>query len=69
VKVTSRGSIVTVAQLVQEARLAQAAYLLRNTRKNVSDIAVSVGYENISYFHRIFADTYGKSHKRYRDEK
>jgi len=25
-----------------------------------------VGYENISYFHRIFADAYGKSPKHYR---
>jgi len=59
----------TYTQLVQETRLAQAAYLLRNTEKNVSDIAVAVGYENISYFHRIFADTYGKSPKHYRDGK
>lgn len=57
----------TYTQLVQETRLAQAAYLLRNTEKNVADIAVAVGYENISYFHRIFADTYGKSPKHYRD--
>ena len=59
----------TYTQLVQETRLAQAAYLLRNTEKNVADIAVAVGYENISYFHRIFADTYGKSPKHYRDGK
>ena len=57
----------TYTQLAQEARLAQAAYLLRNTDKNVSDIALAVGYENISYFHRIFASTYGKSPKHYRD--
>lgn len=56
----------TYTQLVQEKRLAQAAFLLRNTDRNVSDIAVAVGYENISYFHRIFADAYGKSPKHYR---
>ena len=59
----------TYTQLVQEARLAQAAYLLCNTQKNVSDIAVAVGYENISYFHRIFAQTYGRSPKEYRNSK
>lgn len=59
----------TYTQLVQETRLAQAAYLLSDTKKNVSDIAVAVGYENISYFHRIFAETYGKSPKQYRDGK
>jgi len=56
----------TYTQLVQEKRLAQAAFLLRNTQRNVSDIALAVGYENISYFHRIFADTYGKSPRQYR---
>ena len=56
----------TYTQLIQEKRLAQAAFLLRNTDRNVSDIAFAVGYENISYFHRIFADSYGKSPRHYR---
>lgn len=57
----------TYTQLVQEKRLAQAAFLLRNTDRTVADISVAVGYENISYFHRIFAEAYGKSPKHYRD--
>ena len=57
----------TYTQLVQEKRLAQAAFLLKNTDRNVADIAVAVGYENISYFHRIFQATYDKSPKHYRD--
>ena len=56
----------TYTQLVQERRLAQAAFLLKNTDRNVSDISVAVGYENISYFHRIFAEAYGKSPRHYR---
>lgn len=56
----------TYTQLVQEKRLAQAAFLLKNTDRNVADISIAVGYENISYFHRIFADAYGKSPKHYR---
>ena len=56
----------TYTQLVQEKRLAQAAFLLRSTNRNVADISVAVGYENISYFHRIFAQCYGKSPKHYR---
>ncbi len=58
----------TYTQIVQEKRLAQAAFLLKNTDRNVSDISVAVGYENVSYFHRIFAESYGKSPKHYRDE-
>ena len=54
-------------QLLQEKRLAQAAFLLKTTDRKVSDIATSVGYENISYFHRIFASAYGRSPKHYRD--
>ena len=59
----------TYTQLIQEQRLAQAAFLLRTTDRNVSDIAVAVGYENISYFHRIFAAAYGLSPKHYRDSR
>ena len=57
----------TYTQILQEKRLAQAAFLLKNTRSNVAEISVAVGYENISYFHRVFLDAYGKSPKHYRD--
>ena len=57
----------TYTQLIQEKRLAQAAFLLKNTDRNVSDIAIAVGYENISYFHRIFAEFYGRSPRKYRN--
>lgn len=56
----------TYTQLVQEKRLAQAAFLLRSTDRNVTDVSVAVGYENISYFHRIFVQSFGKSPKHYR---
>ena len=54
-------------ELLQEKRLSQAAWLLRNTDKNVDEIANAVGYENISYFHRLFALRFGMSPKKYRD--
>ena len=53
-------------QLLQEKRLSQAAWLLRNTDRKVDEISVSVGYENISYFHRIFAARFGQSPRTYR---
>ena len=56
----------TFTRLIQEKRLGQAAFLLTNTDENVSDISVAVGYENVSYFHRIFAQTYGRSPRSYR---
>lgn len=57
----------TYTELLQEKRLSQAAYLLANTTIKVVDIAESVGYNNISYFHKIFADRFGMSPKKYRD--
>ena len=59
----------TYTELLQERRLQQAAWLLEHTRQRVSDIAVSVGYENISYCHRIFQKRFGLSPKKYRDDR
>ena len=58
----------TYTELLQERRLRQAAWLLENTDQRVSDIALAVGYENVSYFHRIFQKRFGRSPKKYRDD-
>lgn len=55
--------------LIQEKRMAQAAWFLRNTDSNVDEIARAVGYENLSYFHKLFYAAYGTSPKKYRDRK
>ena len=57
----------TYTELLQERRLRQAAWLLDNTSQRISDIALAVGYENVSYFHRIFRAHFGLSPKKYRD--
>ena len=56
----------TYTELLQEKRLSQAAWLLRNTDRKVDEIANAVGYENISYFHRLFSARFGLSPRRYR---
>lgn len=43
-----------------------AAYLLSTTAMSVMDIGLAVGYENMSYFHRIFQNKYGMTPRRYR---
>lgn len=53
-------------ELVQEKRLNQAAYLLEHTSMSVMDVAMAVGYDNISYFHRIFRKQFGETPRRYR---
>lgn len=56
----------TYTELVQAKRLNQAAYLLKTTEMSVSDIGIAIGYDNISYFHRIFQIKYGITPRRYR---
>lgn len=57
----------TYKELLQEKRLHQARYLLDNTKLSVNNIIESVGYDNTSYFYRIFRERYGMSPKRYRE--
>ena len=56
----------TYTDLIQEKRLSQAAWFLTNTGKRVDEIARLTGYENISYFHRLFASRFGVSPRQYR---
>ena len=56
----------TFTQLMQEKRLSQAAFLLKNTNKSFTDISVAVGYENTSYFHKIFTANFLMSPREYR---
>lgn len=52
--------------LVRNKRLQTAAYLLSTTNLNVLDIGLAVGYDNTSYFHRIFQKQYGMTPRKYR---
>ncbi len=52
---------------MQEKRLSQAAYMLKNTRIGVEEISKAVGYENKSYFYRLLNARFGMSPKKYRD--
>ena len=53
-------------ELVQEKRLNQAGYLLAHTNMSVMDIGLAVGYDNSSYFHRLFQKQYGMTPRNYR---
>ena len=58
----------TYTEHLQEKRLSQAAFLLKNTSLSVEEIAVAVGYENKSYFHRIFTKRFDTTPRKYRTE-
>lgn len=49
-----------------KVRLNEAAYILRNGNRKIIDIAVSVGYDNVSYFSKKFRLEYGISPTEYR---
>lgn len=57
----------TFTTLLQEKRLKQAAYLLRHTGKSIEDISLAVGYDNQSYFYRIFKEQYGMTPRKFRE--
>lgn len=56
----------TYTELIQAKRLGQAAYLLSATGLSVAEVSEAVGYDNISYFHRIFQKKYGTTPRKYR---
>ena len=55
-------------ELLQKRKLQQAAYLLSNTTLTTERIMEAIGYDNSSYFHRKFKETYGMSPKTYRNK-
>lgn len=57
----------TYKELLQGKRTQQAVYLLTNSSIPVTDIIESVGYENTTYFYRMFRRKYGMSPKEYRE--
>lgn len=57
----------TYKELLQTKRFHKAVELLRNTKLSISDIISYVGYDNTSYFYRIFKEKYSMSPKEYRD--
>lgn len=53
-------------ELLQQRKLQQAAYLLKQTPLTIDNIMDAIGYDNSSYFYRKFREKYGCSPKEYR---
>lgn len=58
----------TFKELLQEKRLSKAKQLLESTDIPITSIVDQVGYDNISYFYRIFKSKYGQTPKQFRDQ-
>jgi AraC-like DNA-binding protein len=63
----------TYSAFLQNIRLERAALLLKTTDCTVAEIARKIGYENVSYFYKIFTGKYGikprEMRKAYNDER
>ena len=53
-------------ELVDQNRLQQAAFLLRNTGLPVAEVAAQCGWNNLNQFYKKFGENYGESPKQYR---
>ena len=57
---------VSFHEYCNQIRLQKAAELLKGTQSKVLDVALECGFDNVSYFNRLFKKTYGISPSDYR---
>ncbi|MCX7711431.1 MAG: AraC family transcriptional regulator [Clostridia bacterium] len=53
---------------INKKRLEKAVFLLESTDFNVTEICFSIGFENLSYFIKLFKDAYGISPGQYKEK-
>jgi AraC-like DNA-binding protein len=52
------------ANWIKQKRLEQAAFLLKNANKNVSEVSMEIGYESVSHFIKAYKEKYGFTPKK-----
>lgn len=57
----------TFKELLRQKRLDRAQRLLRDTRLSVQEIIERVGYDNTSYFYRVYREQFGITPKEFRN--
>ena len=60
---------ITIHEYINQYRIARAKKMLLNTSSNLGTIAQNVGYDNESYFSRVFKNTEGLSPSEYRQNR
>ena len=56
----------TFQDFIKEERMKKAVTLLRETDQTVENIAITVGYDNVEHFNRLFKKSYGMTPMQYR---
>lgn len=59
---------VSIKEYCNLAKIEKAKYMLTNSNVSISNIATQVGYNNVTYFNRIFKKTTDQSPLEYRNE-
>ena len=68
-KLVKKHTNMTFKELLQEKRLNKAKQLLNETDISIVEIISLVGYENLTYFYKIFKEKYGYTPKDFRKHK
>ena len=68
-KLIKKHTKMTFKELLQEKKLSKAVELLDITEYPIVEVIELVGYENLTYFYKIFKKKYGVTPKEYRDRK
>lgn len=59
----------TFGEIVKKIRMKKAKTLLRSSSATVENVALSVGYQNVEHFNRLFKKAYDMTPVQYRNEK
>ncbi|WP_308638109.1 response regulator [Paenibacillus silvisoli] len=57
----------TLKEFIVQTRMKNASELLRQPERKVNEVALAVGYENVSYFCAVFKNVYGLSPGEFKD--
>ena len=60
---------VSLTKFIQQSRIQEAVRLFNTTKMSVSDVALTVGYQDFSYFSKTFSKFIGMSPREYRLQK
>ena len=59
----------TFGELVKKIRMKKAKALLKSSNMTVENIALSVGYQNVEHFNRMFKKAYNTTPMQFRNQK
>lgn len=67
-RLVKKSTGLTYKELLLQKRFHKAVELLKSTSLPIADIIYSVGYDNTSYFHRVFKERFGTTPREFRVE-